>query len=61
MKKLTEKQEAKVDTIMAGLDIMGVDPFDAKSVKTERKAHVNTIKGLDKILAIIAPAKIKAE
>jgi hypothetical protein len=57
--KLTEKQEAKVKEIAAKAFIE--DPLNAKNLKLVRKVHADKIKACDKILAIIAPAKKKAE
>lgn len=57
--KLTEKQEAKVKEIAEKAFIE--DPLNAKNLKLVHKVHADKIKAIDKILAIIAPAKKKAE
>ncbi len=57
--RLTPKQEERVKEIAAKAYI--VDPINAKNLRQVRKVHADKIKAIDKIFAIIAPAKKKAE
>jgi hypothetical protein len=57
--KLTDKQTAKVSEIAKAASI-AIEVFDPKAVKVARKIYADKIKALDKILAIIAPAKKSA-
>ncbi|MDD5303088.1 MAG: hypothetical protein PHS14_08250 [Elusimicrobia bacterium] len=59
-KGLTEKQSARVQEIATEARFEG-DPFDVNYVQAYRKTSEKFIRSLDKILAIIAPAKPKVE
>jgi hypothetical protein len=57
--KLTEKDRAKVEKIVVEFGLEGIDFTVAKDVKTVRRTYSIYVAGLDKILAIIAPPKVK--
>ena len=59
--KLTTKQAAKVMELAGKLRFVekGIDPMNAKQIKEWRKARASDLKAADKILAIIAPPKVK--
>ena len=54
MKALTEKQAAKAEALrLAWMKA----PYDVADLKKQRKEFAASIKQIDKVLAIIAPAK----
>jgi hypothetical protein len=60
MKKLTEKQAAKVHEIGRAY-LPGVAFMDPKDLRVARKLYSDKVKACDRILAIIAPPKPKTE
>ena len=58
MGKLTEKQIEKVKALGATLP-MGVNYLEPKALKERRRVVFKEAQAIDKILAIIAPAKPK--
>jgi hypothetical protein len=63
--KLTPKQVKKIKVVeLAGqlrLIEKGINPTNAKAVKEWRKNRVEDLRLCDKILAIIAPPKVKKD
>jgi predicted PhzF superfamily epimerase YddE/YHI9 len=62
-KKLTDKQINKIDEIAKAFGLGELDAIkaiDVKGIKTIRKEIAAQLKAVDKILAIIAPAKKEA-
>jgi hypothetical protein len=58
VKKLTEKQRAKVKDIGNELPVtLRNFAFDAGAMKEAKRERLGEIKKIDRILAIIAPAK----
>lgn len=58
MKKLTDKERGKVEALK--LSWMG-DVYDVKALRALRKEEMAGVTAIDKILAIIAPPKVKPE
>jgi hypothetical protein len=59
MKKLTEKQEAKVREIATAAMVDDLAIFDSKTMRAASKMFAKQAKACDRILAIIAPPKAK--